>query len=174
MYDILQQDGLSIDHADSNIYNNTIYNLSIMERVTNARKGSITSRVKLPNSLVVAYVDGSYRVEFQSKVKVADSVIALLQGACPNIEGIQRSGIQCYIRFLCNTAEDLADCLRYITMLNIEGCDPVRDGRNWLNQDNNAYSKDTKAGILQQERLAALPVELFQKWNNRGVDVESA
>ncbi len=55
--------GLSIDHADNNIHNNTILNLSLMPKVENFRKSDIVAKVKQPIYLNSAYCNGQYRIQ---------------------------------------------------------------------------------------------------------------
>lgn len=160
--------GLTVDHADCNIHNNTVYNLSLMERIANSCKGSITSRVKLPDGLIVAYVDRKYRVAYKNSVVIPDRLIALLHQSFPGLRGAQHTGITAFRYFLCDTPDDLVDCLRTITTQNIEGCERVRseDGRAWLNQESEVYSKNIKAAVAAQEMIAAMSVENFQKWEH--------
>lgn len=163
-----QKYGLSVDHADCNIHNNTLYNLSLMDISTNSCKGSITSRVKLPNSLVVAYVNNDYRVAYKNSVTAPDKLISMLHDIFPTLKSVQHTEITAQRFYICVTPDDLVDCLRTITLQNIEGCERVRteDGKTWLNQNSHVYSNDLKSAVAAQEMIATMPVERFQKWEH--------
>lgn len=162
--------GLAIDHADSNAHNNTKNNLSLMESEMNRAKGVITARVKLPNGIVTAFVDGKYRVEY---------VTAVTTGYAPSLNELMvRIGLPCRIptigrnkaieRYICNTPEDFVNCLKWTIMTSREWTDTIKpQGGTYINKDNPCYSDCIDEAIREQERVAALPVEAFQLWETK-------
>ena len=160
--------GLAIDHADSNAHNNTKNNLSLMESELNRAKGVITARVKLPNGIVTAFVNGRYRIEFvaaitdyftsvnEHLVKIGSPYLFVPTGREKAIE-----------RYLCDTPEDFVDCLKWIITTSREWTDTIKTQGKYINRDNPCYSDCLDEAIKEQERVAAYPVEAFQIWETK-------
>ena len=69
---------LTIDHADGNVINNTINNLSLMIINNNRKKGNITSKLKLPEKLIIAYDSNGYLFEITMIINRYENLKALL------------------------------------------------------------------------------------------------
>ena len=159
--------GLTIDHLDSNCHNNTKDNLSLMESELNRAKGVITARVKLPNGIVTAFVNGRYRIEF---INVATDNLERMINALIADKGIrisiERTGREKTVeRYICNTADDFVDCLKWCISRSSEWAETIKPQRGgYINNQNACYSDDLESAIREQERVAALPLEAFQQW----------
>ena len=159
--------GLTIDHLDSNCHNNTKENLSLIESELNRAKGGITYRVKLPNKIVCAFVDGRYRVEFVNAAtdSLESMINALLADRGIRIS-IEKTGRETSTeRYICNTADDFVDCLKWCVSRSAEWAETIKPQRGgYINNQNKCYSDDLETAIAVQERVAALPIEAFQCW----------
>ena len=159
--------GLTIDHLDSNCHNNTKYNLSLMESELNKAKGGITYRVKLPNKIVCAFVDGRYRIEF---VNAATNSLESMLNALLADRGIrisiEKTGREATAEhYICNTADDFVDCLKWCVSRSAEWAETIKPQRGgYINSQHKCYSDNLETAIAVQERVAALPVEAFQCW----------
>ena len=90
----------TIDHADGNQLNNTVYNLSMMRGSINHSKNDVTARIKMPTILFSGRYGKEYRIMvFFPGVKCASG----------------KSGVE--MRLRCKTAGDYRDCLREIQKL---------------------------------------------------------
>lgn len=162
--------GLTIDHLDSNCHNNTKNNLSLIESELNKAKSSITYRVKLPNKIVCAFVDGRYRIEFVNAAtdSLESMINALLADRGIRIS-IERTGREATAEhYICNTADDFVDCLKWCVSRSAEWAETIKPQRGgYINNQNKCYSDDLETAITVQERVAALPIEAFQIWKTK-------
>lgn len=145
---------LTIDHADGNVINNTINNLSLMIINNNRKKGNITSKLKLPEKLIIAYDSNGYLFEITMIINRYENLKALLP---PHIQMID--GAMCRIRFYADNADDLVKQLDYITKAKTSWRTPLRrkDGR-WIKDENKnkAIIDDVERSIYEQRRLLNL------------------
>lgn len=124
---------MTIDHCDGNPQNNTVYNLSIMDRSINSSKGSLTKRFLSPVSLLVAYSGGKYRLQ------IAQTLLG---------------GIIVQTRFQYDTAGAFLRALQFFRLRAKE----LRDyAKNAL------VSQDIAVSIWAQRELASLPDDTFAK-----------
>ena len=166
--------GMEMDHADSNCHNNTVYNLSLMESEENRAKGAITNRVKLPNGIVCACVNGKYRIEFVAATE-ADYLselmaAAFIRHAKPGARlSIEHSGTERSIEhYICDTASDFVNCLKRIITTGRSWTDTIKPkGGGYINKDHPCYPDKLDEAIREQERVAALPEEAFQRWQTK-------
>lgn len=162
--------GLTIDHLDSNCHNNTKYNLSLMESELNKAKGGITYRVKLPNKIVCAFVDGRFRIEFiNAATNSLESMINALLADRGIQVSIEKTGREATAEhYLCNTADDFVNCLKWCVSRSAEWAETIKSQRGgYINIQNKCYSDNLKKAIAEQERVAAYPTEVFQIWNTK-------
>lgn len=165
---------LVIDHADSNFYNHTVYNLSLMARQENSQKGGIVAQFKVPARVSVAYVDAKYRVfvgntmaDLSRLQAMVNSIIGALFGRCIRFESV------CDTRqlFICEDANSLIRCLRFIAEHTVEGCEIVRLDRGTPKQDGECWYMDIHKSIAEQERLAAMNPECFDAFDSLSFEV---
>ncbi len=172
-FEYKERQGLSVDHLDNHIRNNTMLNLSLMERGKNAQKSDITARVERPSALVVCYVDGHYRVHYESHNIDCGLMVGVLNRLLdgrnkPMIIGNpQFSTIQ---HLICDDAETLLKCLnsivdRRITFMGVDIALPMRRARGkWQSNGSGNYTDDVLVSIEAQEIIAANPIEVFQRY----------
>ena len=150
----------TIDHADGNQLNNTVYNLSMMNSSINNSKNDVTARIKLPTILFSGRYGKEYRIMvFFPGVKTASG----------------KHGVEMKLR--CKTAKDYRDCLREIQKL---GCGYGSPAYFPLKGDKSAYddrkcatngvADQTLYSIRGQESMATMPGIQF-KWC-KGKDVK--
>lgn len=163
-YDYKTFNGLTVDHADSNVHNNLDINLSLMDRLTNSRKGACVAKVKEPIYLVSACVSGKYRVEMRFTVK---------QEQCPKLlkeYGIDKamSGVSyASLKFLCENAEDYCECLRCLIDNHYEWAEPLKDKYgHWAKSENECWSANIYNSMNAQRLLEAMDESEFQAFIN--------
>lgn len=131
--------GLTVDHIDGNGNNLTRWNLSLMARRTNVRKYDTVRRIRLPNAINAAFVGGRYRVEFLS---------------CLN--GKNTDGPLAALRFICDSAEDFTERLRWLTECRFTWTVPIKEDGKWVQSDGEYLYRDTDFSIWKQESLAMM------------------
>lgn len=158
-YDNKSKNNLSIDHADNNQHNNTIYNLSPMDRVLNTVKGSIITRVKEPMYLNSAYCNGKYRVQmlFEDTQNKISEILNRYTNMFCNFSG----GVTA-IHFVCDTPEQYVDCLKWLTNTKFEWAEPLKDKGHWIKSDNSCWCLNIQNSLHAQKVLSLLPDSLFQ------------
>ena len=136
--------GVEVDHLDGHGENNTMLNLSLMEKTVNRRKRDIVQRVKFPNALNAVYIGSTYRIELFT---------------CLDSRGVSAS-----LRFICDDADEFLERLTWITGSSFEWAPPIKDGSGrWVPNDNPALSDDVRRSISYQEFLSALPEDMFMR-----------
>lgn len=160
-YDYKSSNGLSIDHADSNIHNNTMLNISLMEAGLNQSKNAIVARFKPPYYLNSVYCHGEYRVQIGFEVEQPYLQEELIRAG---ISLAARSSGLAVMHFLCKDAESYVSCLR--TMLNSAygWCNPEQTPRQHsLENKEIPYWAGSIARSLQaQGALAIMDKKMFQ------------
>lgn len=159
---------LSIDHADNNIHNNTILNLSLMPKVENFRKSDIVARIKQPIYLNSAYCNGQYRIQmlFELPSRVIKDVIAnkFIGKTAEYSNGYSA------LHFVCDTPKQYVDCLKWLTEQSYEWTEPLKNARGqWIKNENNCWCADISHSLHAQSALGTLPDNLFQPFNEREV-----
>lgn len=153
---------LSIDHADNNVLNNTRYNLSAMDRVLNSTKGAIVSRVKMPAHLNTAYYNDKYRVQILWAVsadEINNSIGKLFNNSITDTAGL------CAMQFICESAESFVDCLQYIILQKYEWALPLKNGGNWIKNNNPCWCENINHSMHAQEILSKMNEADFQIFN---------
>ena len=161
-YEYKSFNNLSIDHADNNIYNNTKYNLSMMCRTINAVKSDIIARVKMPAYLNTAYYDNKYRVQVLWAIS-AKNINDSVGGFCGQ-QLAETAGV-CAMHLICDTAEKYVNCLQYITSLNCEWAKPLKDGREWVKNNNSCWCADINNSMHAQAVLSKMSETDFQVYD---------
>lgn len=160
-YDYKSSNGLSIDHADNNIHNNTRLNISLMDKGLNGGKSTLAARFKPPYYLNSAYCDGEYRVQLEFEVEQPYLQAELIRAGV-NIAA--RSNGFAVMRFLCKDAESYVSCLR--TMLNstFGWCNPEQTPRQHSNENKEApyWAGDPTNSFRAQKMLAVMDRNMFQ------------
>ena len=155
---------LSIDHADNNILNNTDYNLLLMERQLNCKKGSCVARIKEPIYLNSAYVDGKYRIQMISLSK-HDVLYGIFERF--GLSSVVRSDGIAGLHFLCESAEDYCDCLNMIVNSRFEWVEPLKDeSGHWNKNDNKSWSSNIFNSLHAQKFLSLMKESEFNLYKN--------
>lgn len=157
--------GYVIDHADNNITNHTVYNLSLMSDTANKQKADIVAKVKLPTRLAVAYVNGKYRINMGTEVADFHHIGKLLSA-----QGISVAPIQApvaVLAFICEDADSLVNCLKYLTSNDIEGCVGVKTKQGQWKKDGVCWFEDVRKSIEAQRTLAQMDEKAFNVFSAR-------
>lgn len=165
-YEYKSANGLSVDHADNNIYNNTALNISLMSTTLNGRKATIVAQFKPPYYLNSAYCDGEYRVQLAFEVS-PEYLQKLL--ACPNHKTPITSGGYAAMHFICSDAESYVDCLKFLLDTTYEWCKHGETPRthNRENKDLTYWAGKITHSLQAQKALAAMDRSLFQEYKCR-------
>ena len=142
----------TIDHADGNQLNNTLYNLSIMKKQINQSKQDITGEIKPPTVLY----SGRYGKEYRIFV------------CFPNVK--RKNGTHGVIlKLRCNTASNYLDCLREIQSLGCGYGSPVdfptsEDREAYGNRGcvTNGDANKTINSMIFQEKIAKMDKSEFR------------
>lgn len=151
--------GYVIDHADNNITNHTIYNLSLLSDAANKQKADIVAKVKLPTRLAVAYVDGKYRICMGTEVSDFYYIGKLLSA-----QGISVAPIEApvaVLAFVCEDADSLVNCFKYLATNGIEGCVGVKTKQGQWKKDGVCWFQDVCKSIEAQQALAQMEESMF-------------
>lgn len=156
--------GLSIDHADNNIHNNTKLNISPMSRELNMSKSDIVVRVKEPMYLNTAYCDKKYRVQILFNIE-SEEIKRIIFNRF-GLQNVNCSGGLIGLHFLCESAEEYVKCLKWITAQSYEWAEPLKDNRGyWIKNDGNCWCSDLHRSLQAQMILADMPIQNFQPFN---------
>ena len=161
---------LSVDHADNNIHNNTMYNLSLMGRQLNMRKGALVAKVKEPIYLNSAYCNGKYRIQMifaMDKQHTKDFMFKHLfdKGIYINSDTQDKDRIQpmvAGVHFICENAESYVTCLKWLTEQTFEWAKPLKDEKGWIKNNNDCWCLDIHNSIQAQKVLSRMLEEHFQ------------
>ena len=154
-----QVNSLTVDHADNNGHNNTVYNLSLMTGPLNTAKGTIIPRIKEPIYLNCAYCNGAYRVQMMF-ITGSEKMAEMMQRFTG--ESFRcRSGIA-GIHFLCNDAESFVQCLKVLTEQRFEWAAPLKDNGKWIKRDSPCWCQNVHNSLQAQKVLSQLDEKLFQ------------
>ncbi|MGM9600916.1 MAG: hypothetical protein ACI3W5_04920 [Faecousia sp.] len=155
---------LVIDHADNIIHNHTIYNLSLMTAQENKQKSDIVCKFKLPARVSVAYVDEKYRVFIGNSMNDTSRLESMVNCLTKGLLGVGiRFEAECDARqyFICEDAESLIQCLRYISEHIVVGCEPIKNKKGGWKKGGECLFMDISKSIAEQERISALDEGCF-------------
>ena len=163
-YNYKSSNGLSIDHADSNIHNNTRLNLSLMDKCLNGRKNAIATRFKSPYHLNSAYCDGEYRVQLEFEVEQSYLQEQLIR-ACVNF-AVQSKGLA-VMRFVCKDADSYVACLKTLADTTYGWCNPEQTPKQHSRKNKGLpYWAGNIANSLHAQRtLASMNINMFQPFS---------
>lgn len=166
-YDFKSSNGLSVDHADSNIHNNTRLNISLMDKGLNGGKNAIAARFKPPYYLNSAYCDGEYRVQLEFEVEQPYLQEQLMRAG---VSFAARSKGLAVMRFLCMDAESYVECLKMLVDSTYGWCNPEQTPRQHFkeNEDVPYWAGDITNSFHAQRMLAAMDRAEFQVFPHDG------
>ena len=149
---------ITVDHADSVLENNTVYNLSFMTASENARKGAIVSRFRDPVRITVAYFKNEYRIfvcnPIIKPVGLMEEFITQTSIKRKMWGGMWR---------ICDTAADFCECLEWLSQNVIEGSVPMRtENGKWLRQDQPAFYMNAEHSMIGQRLLTMMDRNIFE------------
>lgn len=161
-YDEKAKYSLSVDHADNNIHNNTKLNLSLMEKSFNSAKGYIVAKVKEPVYLNSIYFNNRYRVQmlFMAEPNITNNIIKRFFKNLDNCSG----GIV-GLHFICDTAEEYVNCLKWLTEQRFEWARPLKDGTRWIKNNNRCWCLNINNSIHAQKVLSSMSENEFQPFS---------
>lgn len=152
-----------IDHADGIITNHTVNNLSLMTTTENKQKLDIVSRVKLPTRLSVAYVDGKYRVCVAEKMANFHKLGMMLNQLGLSVSADDTVAT---MHLICDSAENLVKCLRYLSVSCIEGCVPIKTEQGQWRKDGECWFEDIAKSLESQGIIAQMDESEFDKFES--------
>lgn len=167
--------GLEVDHADSNVHNNTAANLSVMLGSLNGSKKEVVARFVYPYSVNSAYCDGEYRVRLETATEQTDSeghnnLLGSL-GVHLARYGIRICGdvkpIGGTVSCLCKDAESYVACLRRLYDTRVSWCDPEHTPREnrAANKESAYWAGEIKRSVLAQAELLLADRSDFQPFS---------
>lgn len=163
-YDWKTSRGLTIDHADNNVHNNTVLNLSPMLRGTNAAKSGIAARFLPPYYLNSIFYNGEYRV--QVAYDIANEYIAnMLSGI--GLNGICISGNgRAAMYFRCDDAESYVACLQGLWNSRYDWCNPESTPREYAKENNlvEYWAGNIGHSLQAQKVLSMMEQGTFQQY----------
>ncbi len=151
--------GLTVDHLDNDIHNNTVYNLSLMVDKLNKQKGEIVSWFKPPFALNSAYFNGEYRVKFEAAISQYDTAIQL---AASGIRVNCTEGCTASMHFVCKDADEYVRCLKHLFDCNFTFMTNAGTPRQQWQEDKNQISLISDK---MQEELALMDSDCFQDFS---------
>lgn len=151
----------TVDHADSNHRNNTIFNLSMMERKLNSSKNNLITKFVDPFSIITLYCNGEYRIELHTRVNI--KLIEKLTIHIPNFgELAPRAFGESVMRLICKDANCYVACLRWLYDTHIQWCDSENTPRMNQQQNRHLYwAGNIKNSLMAQKTLAQKDVSMF-------------
>lgn len=155
--------GLTMDHVDGNISNNTDRNIALMTLSNNDKKQSFPAGFVGPYTLTTAYVDGEYRVQLAFENTVLDSIQQLLDRALPGAFRLNEAG-RSALHFICTDENNFVLCLKYLYDTRFSWCNPGESARAYkrLHKDITHFAADVEQSIAAQRALARMDRSQFQ------------
>lgn len=147
----------TVDHADSNIHNNTFLNLSLISRSLNARKSDIVKRFKHPYNLSIAYCAGEYRL-----IIVIPTVVKITTP-----RGTSYGLVPTETKLMCSNPEDLVSCLNELYTARYEWSPIMESPKEYLTKAPTTphWTEDTLLAITQQKDIARMELSNFNHYN---------
>lgn len=160
-YDYKSSNGLSIDHADNNIHNNTRLNISLMDKGLNGGKSTLAARFKPPYYLNSAYCDGEYRVQLEFEVEQPYLQEQLIRAG---VSFAARSRGLAVMRFICKDADSYVACLKMLVDTTYGWCNSEQTPRQHSRENKELpYWAGSIANSLHaQKTLAVMDRNMFQ------------
>lgn len=155
---------LVIDHADNIIHNHTVYNLSLMTAQENKQKSDIVCKFKMPARVSVAYVDEKYRVFIGNSMNDTSRLESMVNCLTKGLLGAEikfESGCDARQYFICENAESLIQCLRFVSEHIVIGCEPIKTKKGTWKKGGECLYMDIRKSIAEQERISALDEGCF-------------
>lgn len=174
-YDYKSSSGLSVDHADSNIHNNTRLNISLMEKGLNGGKNATVSRFKPPYYLNSAYCSGEYRVQLEFEVEQPYLQQELIRAGVSL--SVKSRGLA-VMRFICKDAEGYVSCLKMLTDSTYGWCNPEQTPRQhgnenkdvpyWAGNITNSFRAQKMLATMDRAEFQAFPFDgNADKWGDK-------
>lgn len=159
-----ESQGLTVDHLDSNIANNTAENLALMSLVANNQKRSFPAAFVGPYVLTTAYVDREYRLQLALKNTALDSLQQLLDRALPGMFTLNDEAVVSDLYFICEDADSFVSCLKYLYDTRFSWCNPGETARDYKKEhrDSVHLAADIKQSLSAQRTLAQMDRTQFQ------------
>ncbi len=157
-------DSLTVDHADNNVHNNTRFNLSLMSRELNIKKGSIAKKIKPPYKICSVFMDGVYRIWYGFHLTKEQTNGILQRFSTPmNAE----EGCIGALAFECEDAGSYVECLTGLPFIGVEGLPPMRDENNkyrWRSAEVISEITDMYRSLTDEAALANMSAYKFQRF----------
>lgn len=157
-------ENLVIDHADNNVHNNTVLNLSLMLRGTNATKSDIAARFLPPYYLNSIFYNGEYRVQVACDI-ASEYIANMLSGIGLNGICIDGNG-RAAMHFLCDDAESYVACLRELWNSRYDWCNPESTPREYAKENNlvEYWTGNIGHSLQAQKVLSMMEQGAFQQY----------
>ena len=130
----------------------------------NKQKSDIVCKFKLPARVSVAYVDEKYRVFIGNSMNDTSRLESMVNCLTKGLLGAGirfEAGCEARQYFICEDAENLIQCLRYISEHILVGCEPIKTEKGTWKKGGECLYRDIHKSIAEQERIAALDKEYF-------------
>ena len=161
----------SIDHADNNIRNNTALNLSMMSKTLNTAKGDIIATVKKPLRLNSIFVNDEYRVQLLFELDHNAAPLHNMIHAALTAKDIACNSMcsgYAALNFICKSASEYVECLRWLTTTTYDSAAPIRDKKGtWIKNGNECWCANIHNSLQVQTELLSMPTELFNVFSNK-------
>lgn len=177
-YDWKTSSGFTIDHADNNIHNNTVLNLSPMTQSLNSAKGVIVSRFKPPYYLNSVFFDGEYRVQIVTETDSQFlSTLADMIGDTLTTRGINgsftfdtTSNTKASMQFVCEDAESYVACLQSFLNTRYEWCNAIQTPREHSKENSlmKYWADNINCSLQAQKMLSLMERAQFQEYRKQG------
>lgn len=163
-FDWKHSQGLTIDHIDGNTHNGTVWNLSLMPLSANVGKKSFPAGFVPPYNLIMAYVDGEYRVQMILQNTERDYLQQQFDRVRPGTVTLGDNLGVSTLNFLCQDAESLVSCLKYLYNARFGWCNPGETAKKHRqkNRDIVHTTPDIKKSLIAQSMLAMMDRSMFQ------------
>lgn len=160
--------GLTIDHADGHLQNNTCLNLSLMSSQDNRTKASLASRIEVPALLISCYDDGQYRIHFEQRELDVGRLIGKVNTELAQHNTLvtgNPAGIMA-IDVICNSPNQYVRCLKMLvgSSVSFEGktiASALKNHNKWQRSGRGSYLYNVEISVKLQEMLAARPINEF-------------
>lgn len=165
-YSYKSRNGLTVDHADNNVTNNTKLNLSFMDRIQNTSKASIVTRFKPPYYINSVFCGGEYRVQISFDIGQMFVEQMLSKGNRNIVIDGDAVGV---MQFICEDADSYVNCLKELAIMSYGWCNPEQTPKEHCrdHRELTYWAADVAKSIQMQTALASLDRDSFQLWSDR-------
>jgi len=159
--------GLDVDHADNNVHNNTVLNLSLMPCGTNRSKRDITALFIPPYYLNSIFFNGEYRVQIAYDVS-SKYIVDLLSDFGVSDISVSSNG-RAVLHLLCADAESYVACLQGLWDSRYSWCNPNSTPREYAKQNTSMeyWAGNINYSLQAQKVLAQMNREEFQQYGQK-------